>query len=269
MTANPASPRETNDTTGTKLSYGIFDNTGTAEAAFSRILNAAVVGTETHKSGAVSVASMRVHDATDVAALGPLKIGGYAKAAAPSDVSADADIVNAWFLRNGAQATVLTAAGALIGGDASNGLDVDVTRVTGTVTIAGAVTNAGTFATQPGPSTTGGLDTANFTSSDGGTALTGTAQVIKASAGQIYGWAMHNPNDETCYVNFYNVAAASVTVGTTNPLFQFPIPAGASANFVGAMGITFSNAGFSASATKTAGSATNPDTALEVVVFYK
>src|SRR5678815_5921520 len=33
------------------------------------------------------------------------------------------------------RATVLTAAGALIGGDATNGLDVDVTRVTGTVTV--------------------------------------------------------------------------------------------------------------------------------------
>lgn len=66
------------------------------------------------------------HDAVDGGA--PQKIGGYASAAAPTSVSADADRVNAWFLRNGAQAMVLTAAGALIGGDATNGLDVDVTR---------------------------------------------------------------------------------------------------------------------------------------------
>ena len=78
----------------------------------------------------------------------PVIQGGYASAAAPADVSADADAVRAWYLRNGAAATVITAAGALIGGDAANGLDVDVTRVTGTVTIAGAVTNAGTFAVQ-------------------------------------------------------------------------------------------------------------------------
>lgn len=37
---------------------------------------------------------------------------------------------------------------AAINGDATNGLDVDVTRVSGTVTIAGAVTNAGTFVVQ-------------------------------------------------------------------------------------------------------------------------
>lgn len=66
------------------------------------------------------------HDAADEG--DPVKIGGYAKATAPTAVSGDADRVNAWFLLNGAQATVLTAAGALIGGDAANGLDVDVTR---------------------------------------------------------------------------------------------------------------------------------------------
>lgn len=68
--------------------------------------------------------------AHDAAAAGnPVLVGGYASAAAPADVSADADAVRAWMLRNGAQAAVLTAAGALIGGDAANGLDVDVTRL--------------------------------------------------------------------------------------------------------------------------------------------
>lgn len=67
------------------------------------------------------------HDAVDTG--NPLKLGGYAKAAAPADVSADGDRVNAWFIRNGAQTCVITAAGALIGGDATNGLDVDVTRL--------------------------------------------------------------------------------------------------------------------------------------------
>jgi hypothetical protein len=70
---------------------------------------------------------------------------GRASAAAPTDVSADNDAVLPWYLRSGAVATQVTAAGALIGGDATNGLDVDVTRVSGTVTISGTVTaNAGT-----------------------------------------------------------------------------------------------------------------------------
>ncbi|NKE69883.1 hypothetical protein [Candidatus Manganitrophus noduliformans] len=68
------------------------------------------------------------HDAS-ASGIDPVLVGGFASAAAPTSVSADGDAVNAWFLRNGAQATVLTAAGALIGGDATNGLDVDVTRL--------------------------------------------------------------------------------------------------------------------------------------------
>ena len=74
-------------------------------------------------------------------------MGGYAKAAAPTAVSADGDAVNAWHLLNGAQATVLTAAGALIGGDATNGLQVDVTRlpalVAGSAAIGKLAANSG------------------------------------------------------------------------------------------------------------------------------
>lgn len=68
--------------------------------------------------------------AHDVTATGnPVRIGGTSSATAPADVTADGEAVNAWHLRNGAAATVLTAAGALIGGDATNGIDVDVTRL--------------------------------------------------------------------------------------------------------------------------------------------
>lgn len=75
----------------------------------------------------IEVVGDAAHDAA--AAGNPLLQGGYASAAAPTDVSADGDAVRSWHLRNGAQATVITAAGALVGGDATNGLDVDVTRV--------------------------------------------------------------------------------------------------------------------------------------------
>lgn len=47
-----------------------------------------------------------------------------ASAAAPTAVSADDVAVLGWALRNGAQAVQITAAGALIGGDATNGLKV-------------------------------------------------------------------------------------------------------------------------------------------------
>jgi hypothetical protein len=74
-----------------------------------------------------TVGGEAAHDAAVAGA--PVLIGGYASTSAPADVSADGDAVRFWTLRNGAQATVLTSAGALIGGDATNGLDVDVTRL--------------------------------------------------------------------------------------------------------------------------------------------
>jgi hypothetical protein len=84
------------------------------------------------------------HDAAG-ASVNPVLMGGYASAVAPSDVSATNDAVRAWFLLNGAQAVNLTAAGALIPGNATDGLLVnlgannDVT-VTGTVAVSGTVT---------------------------------------------------------------------------------------------------------------------------------
>lgn len=92
----------------------------------------------------------------------------------------------------------------------------------------------------------------NATSSDGSTALTSTAQVIKASAGNLYGYYIYNPNATAQFVQFYNTAAASVTVGTTNPLFMLPIPAMSGANLMFTYPIAFSNAGRSWAATSTA-----------------
>lgn len=119
------------------------------------------------------------------------------------------------------------------------------------------------------PHTAGGLSVFNATSSDGSTALTNSAQAIKASAGQVYGWYIYNPNSSAQFVQFYNTAAASVTVGTTNPLFMLTIPASAAANVEFTNGITFTNAGFSCAATSTAGGNGAPSTALDVVIFYK
>lgn len=242
--ANPAAPQDAN---AVNIGFGIYLDGANDAAAWIRILAAAVVADETTKSGAVSVGGMRVHDATDEPLIGPIKFGGYAKAAAPSDVSADADIVNAWFLRNGAQAVNLTAAGALIAGDATRGLDVS-----------------------PRPHTAGGLSSFNASGADGAdnAVLTNSAVAVKASAGQLYGYYIYNPNDEASMVNFYDIAQGSVTVGTSTTKLQLTIPAGAGANVMGTHGITFATA-ITVSATKTAGSATAPDTGLDVQLFYK
>jgi len=89
----------------------------------------------------VGAGGLTAHDAA--LSDNPITIGGYASSAAPSDVSANGDAVRAWFLRNGAQVINLAAAGVLIPGDAGNGLDVDVTRIQGTVTVTGDVAAPG------------------------------------------------------------------------------------------------------------------------------
>lgn len=120
----------------------------------------------------------------------------------------------------------------------------------------------------PQPHTAGGLSTFMASNADGSTALVATAQAIKASAGQVYGWFIYNPNTVPIYVQFYNVAQASVTVGTTNPQMMLVIPALGAANVMGANGITFTNAGFSIAATTTAGGNTAPSTGLDANIFY-
>lgn len=139
--------------------------------------------------------------------------------------------------------------------------DVDVTSISAGTNNIGQISIA--------PQTANGLSVFNATSSDGSTALTNSAQVIKATAGQLYGWYIYNPNTIAAYVQLYNTAAASVTVGTTSPLFMLTIPAGGAANVEMTNGITFSNAGWSSSATSTAGGNGAPTTALDAVFFYK
>lgn len=119
------------------------------------------------------------------------------------------------------------------------------------------------------PQPTEGLSTMNATSSDGATALTNSAQVIKASAGTLYGYYIYNPNSSAQFVQFYNTAAASVTVGTTNPLFMLTIPATSAANLSLPVPIVFTNAGWSWAATSTAGGNGAPTTALDAVAWYK
>jgi hypothetical protein len=119
------------------------------------------------------------------------------------------------------------------------------------------------------PATAGAAaSTMNASSSDGGTALTSTAQAIKGTAGVLYGYFIYNPNTSAVYVQFYNTASGSVTVGTTNPLFMLTIPPTAAANlWMQPGGITFGTA-MSWAATSTAGGNGAPSTALDAVAWY-
>lgn len=110
--------------------------------------------------------------------------------------------------------------------------------------------------------------TMNATSSDGSTPLTNSAQAIKATAGVLTGYFIYNPNGAATYIQFYNTVAASVTVGTTVPLFMLTLPSGSAANLSYQSPVTFSTA-MSWAATSTAGGNGAPATALEAVAWYQ
>jgi hypothetical protein len=108
----------------------------------------------------------------------------------------------------------------------------------------------------------------NASSSDGATALTSTAQAIKAAAGTLLGYFVYNPNATAQFVQFYNTASGSVTVGTTAPLFMITIPPTSAANlWMQPGGVTFSTA-IAWAATSTSAGNGAPTTALDAVAWY-
>lgn len=66
---------------------------------------------------------------------------------------------------------------------------------------------------------------------------------VKATAGQVYGWVVHNANAATLYMKFYNATAADVSVGTTTPALTVPVsPVSEGQVFSIPMGIEFDTA---------------------------
>lgn len=107
--------------------------------------------------------------------------------------------------------------------------------------------STGTLAVSDLPATSGGLSI--VTGSVGG-----TATAIKASAGQLYGYHLFNTTAAVAYVQIFNVAVASVTLGTTAPTLSIGIPAsgGVTVNFD--KGVAFGTAISYACTTTRAGS---------------
>lgn len=97
--------------------------------------------------------------------------------------------------------------------------------------------------------------------------ITNTATSLKASAGQVYGWYIYNPNASAVYVQFFNTLVGSVTVGTTAPVYSIGIPATSGANVFNAIGIAHSTAIVIAITTTRAGS-TAPGSSVDYNVFY-
>jgi hypothetical protein len=110
------------------------------------------------------------------------------------------------------------------------------------------------------PATSGGLTVATGS-------ITNTATAIKAAAGQVYGWYFYNPNASVAYVQFFNTAAASVTLGTTAPVYSLGIPATSGANVMLETGIAHSTA-IAIGITTTRAGSTAPASSVDYNVFY-
>lgn len=100
------------------------------------------------------------------------------------------------------------------------------------------------------------------------TGLTNTVVSVKGSAGSLGGYMFYNPNAAVAYIQVFNVASGSVTLGTTTPTYVIPIPPAAAANVEFSLGINHTTA-ISAAATTTATGSTAPSTALTGFFIFK
>jgi hypothetical protein len=99
--------------------------------------------------------------------------------------------------------------------------------------------------------------------------LTSTKQAVNASGGNLYGYHLYNPNTSVAYVQFFNVASASVTVGTTAPNMVIAIPPqGWADSPTTGPGIGFATAMTIAATTTSTGSG-NPSSAIMTNIWYK
>lgn len=97
--------------------------------------------------------------------------------------------------------------------------------------------------------------------------LSNTKQEVKATAGTLGGYILFNPNAATVYIQVWNLAAASVTVGTTAPTYVIALAAGATANVEFTNGIKH-DTGITVAATTTPTGSSAPTSSL-VATFLK
>lgn len=99
-----------------------------------------------------------------------------------------------------------------------------------------------------------------------------TAQSVKTNPGTVYQIAVSNPNSSDAYLQLFDVAAGSVTVGTTTPNQSYLIPAGdgtndGAADKVLSIPIQFDTA-ITYACTTTATGSGDPTTGLVVNILY-
>lgn len=131
------------------------------------------------------------------------------------------------------------------------------------------VDDNGVVAVRVVASTSGGQSTYAALGGTGNALLTNTPVSVKASAGELRGLDFVNTGASAAYVQIFDVASGSVTLGTTVPKMSKWVPAGGAwEEKFGDDGIQFSTAITVAATTTTTGS-TAPATGIIANIVYK
>jgi hypothetical protein len=267
------------------------NNDVTVTNATAANLKAEVVGTGTFVTqidGSALTALQLIDDVvyvddTATHSTGSSKGVGIMAAATPTDGSVSANDIGMVAMSvnrelHVADATVATAVGDVETAITAGNIDVgtagtasaDVLSIQGIASMTAVrVDNGGTFAVQPGPTTSGGLSMICYLDLD-----EGACEVVKASAGQLYSAWVTNRATSTRYVKFYN--ATSATIGTGTPDITIGIP-GNSSDDIGAVlnagghGVAFGTGICVGASTGFAANDTGAPDANDVIitVFYK
>ncbi len=160
-----------------------------------------------------------------------------------------------------------------------------VVLATGTAEI-GNVKNSGTFATQSAQSGTWTVQPGNtqnttpwLTSSSASTAAVGTLinvqtaftntkVQVKATATNLYGYHLYNPNSVAIYIQMFNATSASVTLGTTTPDDVLVVPPAGVLDTPAFVPPHAFGTALTVAATTTATGSTAPTTDLQASFYY-
>lgn len=146
-------------------------------------------------------------------------------------------------------------------------LPTDGTGVVGLNAGANLIGKVGIDQTTPGTTNLVATELATGLTTFYNGALSNTKTAVKAGAGKVYGWMIHNPAAATTFIQVWNVAIGSITVGTTAATWEIAVPAGGTTNVFTDRGITHSTE-INIAATTTAGGSTAPATAAICSMFY-
>jgi hypothetical protein len=134
----------------------------------------------------------------------------------------------------------------------------------------GTVNVVGTVPVQIVPQTGNGWSKWSMSKNGSSTlGLNTTALSVKTAAGELGGYIVYNPNTSAAFIQVFDLATStSISIGTTRPDLNIPVPAGAGANIEITNGVAFAN-GIAMFAATTEAGLTGLATGLTVTLMYK